>query len=351
MRTPSLLAVGLLMLGLSMPVLAAEEACIGRSVDFTLRDYRGKVHSLEDYKDSQLVVLVVLGTQCPLAKSYAPRLADLAAEYDSQGVTFLGVNSNQQDSITAIAAYARIHKIKFPILKDVGNELADRLGAVRTPEVFVLDEKRRVRYWGRIDDQYGFNDSYIAYQLPAPRRRDLAVALDELLAGKEVSQPEAEAVGCFIGRAPKPTEGDVTYCDQIARIFQDRCVECHRTGEIAPFPLTSYEESLGWGETILEVVEQQRMPPWFADPKVGHFENEARLTDQEKQFIRQWVGAGCPQGDPAKLPEPRVFVDGWNIPQPDLVVAMSDKPFRIPAEGVVDYKHYTVDPGDRKSVV
>ncbi len=87
------------------------------------------------------------------------------------------------------------------------------------------------------------------------------------------------------------------------------------------------------------------MTPWFADPAIGHFINDARLSDEEKRQIAQWVDAGCPQGDPKDLPEPRTFADGWNIPEPDLVLKMRDKPFRVPAEGVVDYQHFEVDPG------
>src|SRR5262245_29174114 len=123
--------------------------------DFQLKDFRGEQHALSDYHDKKLVVLVFLGTECPLVKLYGPRLSKLAAEYEPKGVALLGINANVQDSITEIAAYARQHDIQFPILKDTANRVADSLGAVRTPEVYVLDADRKVRYSGRIDDQYG----------------------------------------------------------------------------------------------------------------------------------------------------------------------------------------------------
>ena len=86
-----------------------------------------------------------------------------------------------------------------------------------------------------------------------------------------------KADGCFIGRVTKAKpQGDVTYSKQIARIMDARCVECHRAGEVAPFTLSSYDEVVGWAETIREVVQEGRMPPWFADPKYGHFSNDAR---------------------------------------------------------------------------
>ena len=178
--------------------LAAEELVetrIGKRVaNFTLQDFRGKEHSLDDHRQSKLIVIAFLGSECPLAKLYGPRLQELAKSYERQQVAFLGINANCQDSITEIAAYARIHDITFPLLKDSGNHLADALTAVRTPEVFLLDQERKISYWGRIDDQYG-----VGVVRKAPKRRDLKIAIDELLAGKEVTQPIQEAEGCFIG--------------------------------------------------------------------------------------------------------------------------------------------------------
>src|SRR5262249_49087226 len=151
-------------------------------------------------------------------------------------------------SLADMAAFARLHKIPFPILKDSDNALADRLGAVRTPEVFVLDRQRVVRYHGRIDDQY-----VIGIQRVAPTQHDLARALNELLAGQPVSQPFIEPVGCHIGRLQKTvSHGEVTYTRQISRLLNRRCVECHRAGEIAPFPLTSYRDATGWAAMMRE---------------------------------------------------------------------------------------------------
>jgi peroxiredoxin len=139
------------------------EAPVGRAIaDFTLHDYLGAKHSLGDWRDKKAVVIAFLGIECPLAKQYGSRLAELATKYEPQGVAFVGIDANQQDSLAEIAHYAREHKIDFPILKDPGNALADQCGAERTPEVFVVDANRVVRYWGRIDDQYG-----VGYARPA----------------------------------------------------------------------------------------------------------------------------------------------------------------------------------------
>ena len=169
---------------------------IGRRIaNFSARDCFGKERTLDEFKQSKLVVVAFLGTECPLAKLYGPRLETLRKRFGDQGVTLLGINSNSQDSITELAAYRQRHGIAFPLLKDLGNKVADAFGAVRTPEVFVLDQERKIRYWGRIDDQYT-----IGIQREKPKKQDLAIALTELLSGKKVSVPLTEAVGCHIGR-------------------------------------------------------------------------------------------------------------------------------------------------------
>jgi peroxiredoxin/mono/diheme cytochrome c family protein len=340
-------ALGVLMVAVCVAAAAEQDSLIGRRIDgFTLKDFRGQTHALDDFQDKKLVVVAFLGTECPLAKLYGPRMQQLFDEFGPRGVAFLGINSNRQDSITEVAAHARIHGITFPILKDLSNAVADQFGATRTPELFVLDEKRVIRYHGRIDGQYGFGYG-VGYVKPKLDRRDLATAVEELLADKKVSVPVTEIKGCLIGRVRKADEAaEVTYSNQIARLLQDRCVYCHREGQIAPFAMTNYQEVAGWGDMIEEVVREQRMPPWHANPQHGVFANDAHLSQQEIQLISTWVSAGCPEGDPADLPEPREFTKGWLLPRkPDQVIYISEEPVGVKAEGTEPYRHYTVDPG------
>jgi peroxiredoxin len=320
----------------------AEPSRVGRKIEnFTLEDYRGVPRSLAELKDAKVVVVAFLGTECPLANVYAPRLIELAKKFEPQGVAVLGINANQQDSITEVGAHAQKHKIPFHVLKDPGNKVADQFGAVRTPEMFVLDQDRVVRYWGRVDDQYG-----IGYQKKEPSRKDLEVAIEELLAGKPVSVATTENLGCLIGRVHRPNpSGEVTYSNQIARLMQNRCVECHHEGQIAPFSLTNYDEVVGWAEMIQEVVHDRRMPPWHADPQHGDFKNNPSLTKDELALIDAWVENGCPEGDQSQLPPPTQYAKGWGISQPDEVFKMSGEPYKIAAEGTVNYQYYTVDPG------
>ena len=315
------------------------EAKLENPFAFKLRSDEGREWSQKDFEDKQLVVVAFLGTECPLVKLYGPRLQQLANEFRDE-VAVIGINSNTQDSMTEMTAYAERHGVKFPLLKDLGNKVADQFKAERTPEVFLLDAKRQVRYHGQIDDQYGVG--LIRDKADQHYLRD---AIKELLANKKVSTPETEVIGCHIGRVKKakPT-GEITYTKHVSRLLNKRCVECHRDGELAPFTLTSYEDILGWEDTILEVIDDNRMPPWFANPEFGKFENDCRLSADEKDLLHQWVENGMPEGDPADLPEPPKFELGWRIPKPDQVFYMDEEPFQVKAQGTIDYKYFRVDP-------
>jgi hypothetical protein len=287
-------------------------------------------------------VVAFLGVECPLAKQYAVRLVDLQRDYGPRGVSFVAVDSNVQDSLSEMGSFIKGFGLTFPFLKDNAAQLADALGAVRTPEVFVLDSEGKVHYRGRVDDQFGFGLT-AGYAKPNVTRRDLIEALDDLLAGRPVRVAQTQAEGCLIGRRPRgEASNGVTYSNQIARLIQKRCVECHREGEAAPFSMNSYAEVVGWAPMMREVVDLGRMPPWFADPKHGHFANDPRLSDQEKKDLADWIDAGCPEGDPRDLPEPRAFVKGWSIGQPDAVFEMAREAYTVPADGVVDYQYFTV---------
>ncbi|WP_182864687.1 redoxin domain-containing protein [Rhodopirellula sp. JC639] len=306
---------------------------------FELQDYLGAPYSLGDFDENPVIVVAFLGTECPLAKVYGAQLQGIADQFKARGLIVLGINSNQQDTPTEISHYARDHRITFPLLKDPGNRVADRFGAERTPEIFVLDEHRRIRYHGRIDDQFG-----VGYARPEATNNYLRRAIEELLAGKPVSTPSTEAVGCHIGRVnrARPT-GNITYANQISRLIQRHCVECHRVGGIAPFALQNYEDVAAWAETLCEVVEDERMPPWHANPKHGDFANDARISEEEKQLLYDWVDNGSPEGDREQLPPAKEFIDGWALGSPDLVVRMPE-PITVSATGVMDYQYVTIDP-------
>jgi peroxiredoxin len=331
-------AVALIALAFAPPVHADS---LGKEApSFALPDTEGKKVSLDDFRDKKAVVVLFLGTQCPINNAYMPRLAELNEEYAGKGVQFLALNSNQHDDAKAIADHARKHKLPFPVLRDAGQLVADRFGAERVPEAFLLDAKRVVRYQGRIDDQFG-----IGFMKTAPTRRDLAEAIDDLLAGNEVRTKTTPVAGCYITRAARPKDdAAITYGGQIARIVQERCAECHRPGQIGPMPLLSYDDVSSWAAMIKEVVAAKRMPPWYADPAHGVFSNKRSLSHEERDTLLAWIDAGCPEGDKSAAPAPKKYVEGWSIGKPDAVFSMT-RPFDVPAKAPkagIRYQNFSV---------
>ncbi len=317
-----------------------DSAAPQRSPAFRLKTIDGGDFDLSARPERQLTVVCFLGTECPVVRLYGPRLESLHQRYASQGVRFIGIDSNRQDSEAEIREYVSSQGLTFAFAKDYDNRVADQYGAVRMSEVFLLDESLTVRYQGRIDDQFQAGVSR-----DAPSRHDLQVAIDELLAGKPVSVATTVAAGCHIGRLkPQATDSTVSYCDQISRILQKNCVECHQAGEIGPFALTHYDEILGWGDTLVETIDDGRMPPWHANPAHGSFANARIMPAADKQMVRDWVAAGMPYGNADDLPKPSGEMEKSAVPGFDLVLEMRDRPFVVPADAVIDYQYFVVDP-------
>jgi peroxiredoxin len=341
------IGTGIVLSLLSTAVPAADEAPatgIGKSVPgFQLKDITGRTVSLADFQNKKAVVVFFIGTQCPINNAYMPRLAELHEEYAPRDVQFLAVNSNRQDTLERVAEHARKHALPFPVLKDEDNRVADQFGARRTPEAFVLGAKNTIRYQGRIDDQFG-----IGFKRPQPTRRDLALAIDEVLAGKNVSQATTLVAGCLITRVKDArADGEITYTRHIAPLLQKNCQECHRPGQIGPMPLLTYQDATDWADTIHEVIEDRRMPPWHADPRYGKFSNDRQLSREDRQTLLTWLERGTPRGDDRDLPPPREFVTGWTIGKPDMTLAMP-REFEVTADmprGGIDYKYFFVNTG------
>jgi len=146
----------------------------------------------------------------------------------------------------------------------------------------------------------------------------------------------------FDGPSEKPNAAPVpTFYRDIVPILQNKCQSCHRTGEPAPMPLETYDQTRPWAKKMAAAVAMKMMPPWFADPRYGHFANDPSLSEEQIAIITAWAGAGAPAGDPREAPPPRPWNAGWNIPQPDQVVKMPQS-VRIPAHGEVEYTYEIV---------
>jgi hypothetical protein len=301
-----------------------------------LRDLVGNSRSLRDFKGKGLVICV-LGTECPLANLYVPRLIEMESKYRPKGVQFVAVYPNDAETLDAIAAHANDRDVPFPILKDCGQALVSELGIERTPEVCVLDAEGALRYRGRIDDQYS-----PAGRRPKAERKELEAAIDAVLAGRSPDSTETIADGCLIQRARKTkADREVTFHRDVERIMQQKCQNCHRPGQAGPMPLLTYQDVSGHGSMIAEVVEQRRMPPWNADKRYGHFRNDRSLSQEEVETLLLWHSQAMPEGDKEDAPTPVVWNDEWSIAKPDMVFELPE-PVNVPAEGVVPYRYYFV---------
>jgi hypothetical protein len=158
-----------------------------------------------------------------------------------------------------------------------------------------------------------------------------------------------------------PQKG-VTYTKDVAPILNKNCVVCHRPNDVAPMSLMTYDDVLPFARMIQQDVVQRKMPPWHADPNVGEFQNDARLSDAEISTIDAWVKGGTKKGDLKDLPPAPVFEPGWHI-KPDIVFTIPE--FLVPKTAQDDYEYiyvptnFTEDkwiqagevlPGDRRVV-
>jgi peroxiredoxin len=159
--------------------------------DFKLPDLDGTERSLNSIKGKSGAVLIFISVQCPVSNAYNERMEKLAVDYKAKGVNVVGINANATEPADAVKAHAADKHFTFTILKDPGNKIADRLGATKTPEAYVIDASGKLVYHGRIDS------SQNAANITA---NDLRDALDEMLAGKPVTKTGGAAFGCTIKR-------------------------------------------------------------------------------------------------------------------------------------------------------
>jgi peroxiredoxin len=171
---------------LSAPPVSAVE--VGGIVpDFEAATLDGAAVSLSGaLRSHRLVVVLFLSTACPYAEYFADHLRELDEAYRGRGVLFVGVNSNQFETVEEMREDAREHGHAFALVRDANARIADLMGASRTPEAFVVDGRGRLRYRGWVQSKI--------------RSPDLQRALEALLSDKPVRLAKTKAFGCAIDR-------------------------------------------------------------------------------------------------------------------------------------------------------
>ena len=159
-----------------------------------LRGVDGKPHSDSEFKQGVLIV-VFSCNHCPYVQAYEDRMMDFQREYTGKGVELVAINSNEEknypeDSYDEMVKRAGMRKFNFPYLRDADQLAANAFGATHTPQFFVFDRERKLRYSGKLDDNW---------KVPADAREHyLRDAVDAILAGKPVKVPETHSIGCTI---------------------------------------------------------------------------------------------------------------------------------------------------------
>lgn len=333
-------------------LLKAGEYGVGHRVpDVKFKDLQGNPMTLGRFQDGRPLVILIFSTDCPISNKYGPERARLEKDYGAKGVAFLFVDPEGGETDREINDFVSKYGINSPVVHDVAGQLVKVLRATTTTEAFLLDPSRTLVYRGAINDQYG-----LGYGKELPEKTYLRDALDALLSGRLPEPAATTASGCALDvllDSAVVTNTALTYYDQISRIFQANCVECHHAGGIGPFSLETYQEIQDHAGRIKQQVTRGAMPPWFAAKLPGRTEtpwaNDRSLSERDRANLLAWLDSDRPRGDPADAPVARSFPGEWNIGQPDVVLQLPE-PIPVKAEGLMPYQNRTIQtsfPEDR----
>jgi hypothetical protein len=298
-------------------------APMATSVDnFMLVDANMEAHELYRLADAKAIVIVSVANGDAVMRSEAPALKALKAAYAAKGVEFMMINSSLKDSREAIQAEATKAGYDTPILMDSNQLVGESLGVTRSAEVIVVDPKSwKVAYHGAMPGS--------------------AKALDALVAGQPVAMAQAEPSKGAPIAFPERGEVKVSYAKDVAPILEAKCVACHEEGGIGPFSMTNYAMVKGFAPMIREVIRTDRMPPYHADPHIGKFSDDQRLSAEQVKTVVHWIEQGAPRGDgPDPLGAVKHVAQEWPLGKPDAIISVPS--FTIPASGVVDYQRPAV---------
>jgi len=324
----------------SARLLKPAEHGVGQFIaDLEFQDLQGRMLRLSDFRQSKALVIAMTSTSCPLSRKYLQTLTAMAQQYGQRSVQFVLVNSIRTDDRQAMQTAAAGLPAGVPYIVDADEALLRRLQVVSTTDVLILDPARTVLYHGAVDDQYG-----VGYALDQPKRRFLADALEAVLAGRTPATAATTAPGCVLeadAAVAEPTA--VTWHNRISRILQQRCMECHRSGGVAPFALQTVAEATAHAGMIKQVVSDRTMPPWFAANAPQHtvWANDRSLTEAERRDLLAWLDGGRPEGQPEDAPQTKEWPAEWSQGPPDEIVQLP-QPIRVKATGKMAYQYVNV---------
>jgi len=175
--------------------MATDKLKIGsKAPDFNLPAVDGKIYTLDSFRDKKLLIVIFSCNHCPYVQAYEERIKKIQSDYAEQ-LQIVAINSNEdinypEDSFKEMKKRATLKQFNFPYLRDESQDVAKAYGSTHTPEIFLFNENRQMVFHGKIDDNWQDEKSV--------KSQYLRNAVDELLAGKQVSVPETFTIGCTI---------------------------------------------------------------------------------------------------------------------------------------------------------
>lgn len=314
----------------------AAQTPIGTTGEVELRDRWGSMRMLSSLRGKRATVLAFLGANCPASQQVTAQLKHLSAQYREGDISFVAVYCQPGDNLERAAGHACEHDLSWTVVVDQRGTLARRWGVQQTPSLGILTESDTPVCVVAIGDN-------THARVSKDPRGAMALILDSVLQNRVRPEwPPSSTGTALAGASTSPADRNLTYARDVAPLLHRHCQPCHRSGQTAPFELSTYEDAVRWSEMIREVVAERRMPPWHADPRFGHFSNDRRMSDDEVATLVAWVDAGTPPGDLSELPSAPRWPVGWYIGEPDKVVEFPPE-FHVPEDGTVliDYLHVT----------
>ncbi len=313
-------------------IVVAGGAFAQRGSDFALFDQHGIFHQISRYNESEVVVLFVYSDGDAASAAALPLLRDLRERYSDEGVVFLLLDANQQDTRDSVLRL----DIDFPVLLDTAQVVARTLAVTTTAESFLVDpNSHRILYRGPLDSRIAVAEANPFLPIPY-----LESALKAVLADVDDEAPEApEVVGTPIVYEYKERFGDrqVSYQEEVVPILRRRCTTCHIEDGLAPWAMISHRMMQGWSPMVREVLITRRMPPGQIDTQIGEWDDIHDISDEELTTLVHWIDSGARrEGDADPLTELEPANPTWTLGEPDLIVEVPEE--AIPATGIVDFK-------------
>jgi len=178
-----------------MPVSPSELGIGTKAINFNLKGVDGKFYSLDTFKDKKVICIIFMCNHCPYVIAVQQRINQIAKDYAGKSFALIGINPNDpvsypEDSFDNMVIRSKEEGYVFPYLFDVTQEIARTYDAVCTPDIYLYDENRVLKYRGRIDDNWKDES--------AVTRKELRMAIDRMLENKEIDFEMVPSMGCSI---------------------------------------------------------------------------------------------------------------------------------------------------------